>query len=274
MKNARGTHQGQVNFTKKTTPGNHSSDTLTAACLLCHGDHTSHREQHCPVFGKRCNNCGISGHFARACTRGTRTGRRRQQQSNFVQDDPDEEAFVVNCQAVQVGAKKFLAHLHLIHRRQSKVVQVQIDSASTSNTMPSSVLSQLFPDVKITKTESRISTYGSQTMKPKGQVTPVCERKGKLHTIDFLVLNVSGNKPPLLSGRDKRSRGGDHMKLAQAACTQQINLRGHPKALPQRFQTRTRETSWEHHAHRLGSVCHTHSCTHAPRSSGKIRQSQ
>ena len=106
---------------------------------------------------------------------------------------------------MQVGAKKFLAHLHLIHRRQSKVVQVQIDSASTSNTMPSSVLSQLFPDVKITKTESRISTYGSQTMKPKGQVTPVCERKGKLHMIDYLVLNVSGNKPPLLSGRDAQA---------------------------------------------------------------------
>ena len=37
-------------------------------------------------------------------------------------------------------------------------------------------------------------------MKPKGQVTLVCERKGRLHTIDFLVLNVSGDKPPLLSG--------------------------------------------------------------------------
>ena len=39
MKNARGTHQEQVNFTKKTTPGNRSSDTLTAACFWCRGDH-------------------------------------------------------------------------------------------------------------------------------------------------------------------------------------------------------------------------------------------
>jgi len=71
--------------------------------------------------------------------------------------------------------------------------------------MCSSVLSQLFPDVKISKTESRISTYGNQTMKPKGQVTLVCERKGKLHTIDVLVVNVSGNKPPLLSRRDAQA---------------------------------------------------------------------
>ena len=33
MKNARGTQQEQVNFTKKTTPENRSSDTLTAACF-------------------------------------------------------------------------------------------------------------------------------------------------------------------------------------------------------------------------------------------------
>ena len=42
-------------------------------------------------------------------------------------------------------------------------------------------------------------------MKPKGQITLVCERKGKLHTIDFLVVNVSGEKPPLLSGRDAQA---------------------------------------------------------------------
>ena len=36
-------------------------------------------------------------------------------------------------------------------------------------------------------------------------VALVCERKGKLHTIDFLVVNVSGDKPPLLRGRDAQA---------------------------------------------------------------------
>ena len=179
MKNTRGIQQEQVNFTKKTTSENRNSDTSTAACFWCRGDHPSPHQQHCPAFGKRCNKCGIIGHFARACRGGTRTGRRWQQQSNFVSDDPAEEVFVVNCQATQIGAKKFFAHLHLIHGGQSKTVKAQIDSTSTCNTMPSSVLKQLFPNVKISKTKSRISTYGSQTMKPKGQVTLVCERKGR-----------------------------------------------------------------------------------------------
>lgn len=96
MKNARGNQQEQVNFTKKTKPEYRSSDTLTAACFWCCGEHPSPRQQHCPAFGKRCNKCGIIGHFARACRGGTRIGRRRHQQSNFVDDDPDEEAFVIN----------------------------------------------------------------------------------------------------------------------------------------------------------------------------------
>ena len=205
IKIVRGTQQEQVNFTKKTTPQNHSPDTLIAASFWCRGDHRSPRQQHCPAYGKRCNKCGIFDQFARACRGGTRTARRRQQVSNYGDDDPDKEAFVVNCQAAPIGAKKFFAHLHLIHGRQSKIVKAQIDSTSTCNTMPSSVLSQLFPNVKIFKTKSRISTYGSQTTRPKGQVALVCERQGKLHTIDFLVVDVSGDKPPLLSGRDAQA---------------------------------------------------------------------
>ena len=77
---------------------------------------------------------------------------------------------MVNYQATPIGAKKFFAHLHLIHGGQLKTVKAQIDSASTCNNIPSSVLRHLFLNVKISKTKSRISTYGSQTIKPKGQV--------------------------------------------------------------------------------------------------------
>ncbi|PFX22499.1 Receptor-type tyrosine-protein phosphatase F [Stylophora pistillata] len=53
--------------------------------------------------------------------------------------------------------------------------------------------------------KSRSNTYGSQTLKPEGQVTLVCERKGKFHTIDFLVVNVLDDKTPILSGRDAQA---------------------------------------------------------------------
>ena len=39
-------------------------------------------------------------------------------------------------------------------------------------------------------------------MQPKGHVTLVCDRKGRVQTIDFLVVDVPGNKPPLLTRKD------------------------------------------------------------------------
>ena len=42
-------------------------------------------------------------------------------------------------------------------------------------------------------------------MQPKGQVTLVCNRKGRLKTIDILVVDVQGNKPPLLTGNDAQA---------------------------------------------------------------------
>ena len=57
--------------------------------------------------------------------------------------------------------------------------------------MLSNIFSQLLLNLTVSEIRSRISTYGSQTMRPKGQVTLVCDRKGKLQTIDFLVVDVS-----------------------------------------------------------------------------------
>ncbi|KAL9964686.1 hypothetical protein ACROYT_G028361 [Oculina patagonica] len=93
----------------------------------------------------------------------------------------------------------------------TKVVKAQIVLASTCNTIPSSLLSQLFPDVKIARTKSKINTYGTETIRPEGQVMLCCDRRGKIHTIDFLVVNVPNQKPPLLSGRDAQAL--DYLKV-------------------------------------------------------------
>ena len=131
-------------------------------CFWCGGNHQQPRKQHCPAFGKRFGKCGINGHFAPICRGGARR-QGRQQQSNFLDDDNDEEAFVANCETPPQPVKKFFAHLQLIHGRKTKVVKAQIDSTSTCNTIPSSLLKEVFPDVKISRTKSKINTYGSET---------------------------------------------------------------------------------------------------------------
>ena len=68
--------------------------------------------------------------------------------------------------------------------------------------MPEGLLRKLFPYAKISKTKTTISTNGDQALRLKGQVSLYCERKGKLHILEFLVVAVPLGKPLLLSGRD------------------------------------------------------------------------
>ena len=101
--------------------------------------------------------------------------------------------------------RKLFANLHLVHGGKTKVVRSKIDSASTCNTMRRSLLRKLFPGAKTSKTKTTISKYGDQTLRPKGQVTLSCKRKGKLYILEFLVVDVPQGKQPLLSGRDARA---------------------------------------------------------------------
>ena len=106
------------------------------------------------------------------------------------------------CYTTLQFARKYFAKLYLIHGEKTKVVKAQIDSASTCNTIPSSLLRNLFPNAEIRRTRGKINRYGSETLRPEGQVTLCWERRGRIHTIDFLVVNVPDGKPALLSGRD------------------------------------------------------------------------
>ena len=81
-------------------------------------------------------------------------------------------------------------------------MKAQIGPASACNTIPSKLLRKLFPNAEISRTRSKINRYGSETVCPEGRVTLCCERRGRIHTIDFLVVNVPDGKPALLSGRD------------------------------------------------------------------------
>ena len=142
--------------------------------------------------------------ISHVCRGGTRQ-QARLQQSNFVSEDINEEAFVTECNTTPQFARKYFANLHLIYGEKTKVVKVQINSASTCNTIPSSLLRKLFSNAKIHRTRSKINTYGSETMRPEGQVTLCCERRGRIHTIDFLVVNVPDGNQALLSGRDAQA---------------------------------------------------------------------
>ncbi len=104
-----------------------------------------------------------------------------------------------------------VTHLYLIHGGKTKVGRDQIDTASTCNTMHQILLRKLFSGAKISKTKTTISTYGDQTLQPEVKVTLCWERKGKLHILEFLVVDVPQGKPPLISGRNAQAL--NHLRI-------------------------------------------------------------
>ena len=63
----------------------------------------------------------------------------------------------------------------------------------------------MFPGIRISKSKASVSTHENQILHPKGQVTLCFERKGKFHTLNFLMVDVPQDKPPVLSGSDAQA---------------------------------------------------------------------
>ena len=71
-------------------------------------------------------------------------------------------------------------------------------------------------------------------MRPEGQVTLCCDRRGKIHTIDFLMVNVPNQKLPLLSGRDAQALDylkTPYVKLLFGKWRSMLSSFGTPKAV-------------------------------------------
>ena len=184
MKTARG-NQEQVNFAGKQNVGKENVKRSEAPCYWCSGNHKEPRQQHCPAFRKRCNNCGIIGHFSRACrSRGVqpRGGQLQQGEANLVESEQDEETFANEAISASSTAKKpatkFFAHLHLVHKGKTKVVRAQVDSASTCNTIPEGSLHKLFPGIKISK--SKYFIY--ESYESVEQMAPISVREAKYYS--------------------------------------------------------------------------------------------
>ena len=95
-------------------------------------------------------------------------------------------------------------------------------------------------------------------MRPVGQVTLCCERRDRIHTIDFLVVNVPDGEPALLSGRDARALNYLKVYADETANAVEEEIPHNPQpALPLGKLTKNDILQWKSsrnpHAHRAGS---------------------
>ena len=185
MKTARNTTQEQANYTSKSAQ--------LSQCFRCGGKRRQPRQQHCPKMEKNVENEYHWPFRGRLQGWNTTTKLGSSYQILSLKKKKGSLRFGVRCNPTI--CKEIFWESALNTRRDKKVVEEQIDSSSTCNTIPSSLLRELFPDAQILWTRSKINTYGSKTMHPEVQVTLSSKKTGRIHTIDFLVVIVQmGNQ--------------------------------------------------------------------------------
>lgn len=84
-------------------------------------------------------------------------------------------------------------------------LRFQIDSAATCNTVSHDIIQKHFPDTKLQESRYLLHPYGdSRPIKPIEQITLLCEKYKKYHTVVFQVVpsNIMNGKPALLSGKE------------------------------------------------------------------------
>jgi hypothetical protein len=215
------TTKEQVNFTQRQTPGN----SQPTKCGWCGGPRHSRRE--CPASkpGNVCKNCNMKeNHLTKMCrSRNKRAEEPRRQKSKpphrvnaadaAISDDDDEyvaHSFQVYASS-NVTGDKFLTWLPVVVEENRTVkILVQVDSAASCNTMPSSLYEKLKCPTPLKRSRATITPYAANTIiHPLGKQTFLCEGTAQFETLDFQVIKSSDipGKPALLSGRDSLKLG-------------------------------------------------------------------
>ncbi len=88
-------------------------------------------------------------------------------------------------------------------------VLIQVDSAATCNTLPSTIYDKLGCSDKLQRSNARIMPYSGGVIRPKGKLTLTCEGTNSFEILDFEVISADDipGKPALLSGKDSQRLG-------------------------------------------------------------------
>ena len=192
----------------RQSPHNHQAE-----CKFCGRKHELVKE-HCPAFGKLCNNCGKNNHFASKCNakagknpspKTSNSNRRRSKGAKSVHaisEDYDEEILSVEWEKREtvnaVSEAKYATKIFATMTVAGKPVKFQVDSGASCNVLPRSSLPRT---AEIKESHATLTMYSKTSMPVVGtsKVRFVNPKNNKSYRAEFVI--VDGEFTPLLGAR-------------------------------------------------------------------------
>ena len=220
-------------------------------CRWCGGARHSRKE--CPGArpGSFCTNCYMTeNHLAVACMspkdkfKPSFDAKRhkpkpREQMVNktahataLTDSDSDDDFVVHSFQAYAIhemsaAADKYFTWLPVTcHTGKTAKILMQVDSAATCNTLPSSIYDQIARPNRMLPSRAKIVPYSGKPIRPLGKILLACEGNTHFETLEFQVIDCKDipNKPALLSGKDSERLGLIKFHKSKVFVSETINV--------------------------------------------------
>ena len=167
----------------------HLRQKLIKNCRFC-GKH--HEARKCPAFGKTCNKCSKSNHFAAVC----RSFATKIAAMHHTVDDGNAKAELDDLYFSTPPSSVALTESVVIDNR---AVRMQVDTGATVSVISSKMWKE-WGEPKLVKCQRRLEAYDGHVLTTLGKFSAVLERNGIMHPVHLVV--VQSEKDFGLLGQD------------------------------------------------------------------------
>lgn len=160
---------------------------------------TRHQPKQCPAFGKLCYKCKAENHFGRMCKSASRLNvRDHQKRSSHGSSGSAVNTLEQDVYDLDIGEVKLNSgSSDKIHKNgwwkdilmNGKSVSCKVDTGAEANVMSVSMFEKLPGKPRLQKTNTILTAYGNNKIKPLGTTVLEARLKEKRHTLQFYIVD-------------------------------------------------------------------------------------
>ena len=171
--------------------------TKTKSSNRCSSCDTAHTPRQCPAYGKTCNSCGLSGHYARVCSR------RRQKNDNIrcvsrdydSADSQSELLFVGMVQTKEKRGKQWTQSVQVCNR----MIPFKLDTGADVSIIMQHQYQAIRPTPPLEKSEAVMTSYSGTEIPSLGVCRVPVQYKQRRIVVSMEVVR---DGPAFLGGSD------------------------------------------------------------------------